>query len=50
MNTDPTQGAQQSDPPPPQLTREDLATMTPRQIVAAHDNGLCDDLLTGRHQ
>jgi hypothetical protein len=31
--------------PPPQLAREDLAGMSPEQIVAAIDTNLCDEML-----
>ena len=43
-----SQGAQQRTPDLGQLTRADLARMSPQEIAAAHDAGRCDDLLSGR--
>ncbi len=48
MEPDRSQGAPQDTPPLPQLTRADLATMTPHQIREAQDRGQFADLLAGR--
>ena len=46
---DPTQGAKQG-AGKDQLTRADMARMTPQEIVAAQEAGRSDDLMAGRTQ
>lgn len=47
---DPTQGAKPGGTANAQLTRADLARMTPQEVVAAQDAGRFSDLLSGRAQ
>ncbi len=46
---DPTQGARPAEPEAPQLSRSDIARMTPQQIVDAQNAGQLDDLMSGRY-
>lgn len=45
---DPTQGAKPGAAGSSQLTRADMARMTPQEIVAAQESGRFDDLMAGR--
>ena len=46
---DMSQGAQPREPEDGQLTRADLARMSPQQIVDAQNAGQLDDLMSGRY-